>query len=509
MHSRDQTAEAASGQDQKPTIRVTSEIDLTPTKRFVLPKKKNFEPQYAHVYFSRLKSLGPSVLKTAKLTFGVEQDDKLHYAKRIVDIAKHNQIETVIFGVIFRHMQAKPSILAQYEIPSHELIPAPPDRATTSYVRDEDDAFIEDEYGRCTLDLSGLDPSVAPLSFVTGFVLALKGHEDRATGTFKVNAFVSVGQAPQRSLPSLAADKYICITSGLSFGKADGHILPAELLMEFLRGNSGDEQEEAASAAIVQLIVAGNLVPHLEDTERGSEVVFAAHRAVKNGEKERVAAPIVEVDRFLSAIASSLPVAVMPGEADPANYLLPQQPLHRCLLPSSSRNENLARVSNPFECAVDKRVVLGTSGQPVTDFALYEKQGTEMSDNGEGFRSEPSGEKVLDIMELMLNNRHIAPTCPDTLASYPFADGVDPFVLESTPHVFFVGNQKEFAARLVKTPHGQTQSSSDGSMDIDGVQGGEKTVRIVSVPRFDDTGQAVVVNLRTLECTVREFALTM
>lgn len=509
MHCTDQVAEATNGHDLKPTIRITSELDLTPTKRFVLPKKKNFEPQYAHVYFSRLKSLGPHVLKTAQLTFGEEQDDKLHYAKRIVDIAKHNQIETVIVGVVFRHMQAKPSILAQYGIPSHELIPPAPNRATTSYVRDEDEVFIEDEYGRCTLNLSELDLSVALLSFVTGFVLALKGHEDHTTGSFKVNAFVSVGQAPQRSLPSLAADKYICITSGLSFGKADGHILPAELLIEFLRGNSGDEQEEAASAAIAQLVVAGNLVPQLEETESGAASVLAAHRPVKNGEKERVAAPIVEVDRFLSAIASSLPVSVMPGEADPVNYLLPQQPFHRCLLPSSSRNENLTRVPNPFECAVDKRVILGTSGQPVTDFALYEKQGTEMGDEGEGVRSEPSGEKVLDIMELMLSNRHIAPTCPDTLASYPFADGVDPFVLESTPHVFFAGNQKEFASRLVKTPHGQTQGSSDGSMDIDGVRGGEKTVRIVSVPRFDETGQVVLVNLRTLECTVREFALTM
>lgn len=508
MHSTDPAA-AANDPDVKPTIRATAEIDLAPTKRFILPKKKNFEPQYAHVYFSRLKSLGPSTLKTARLTFGEEKKDKLHYAKRIVDIASHNHMETVIVGIVFRHMQAKPSILAEYNVPSHELIPPPPNRATASYVRDEDEVFVEDEYGRCTLDLSELDPSVAHLAFVTGLVLALKGHEDRATGSFKVNAFSSVGQAPQCSLPSLATDKYICITSGLSFGKANGHMLPAELLMEFLRGNSGDEQEEAASAAIVQLIVAGNLVPQLEDTESGPAAVLAAHRPLKNGEKERVAAPIVEVDRFLSAIASALPVAVMPGEADPVNYLVPQQPFHRCLLPSSSRNENLALVSNPFECAVDKRVILGTSGQPVSDFALYEKPGAEMSDEGHGIGAEPSGEKVLDIMELMLSNRHIAPTCPDTLASYPFADGVDPFVVESTPHLFFAGNQKEFASRLVKTPHGQTQSSSDGSMDIDGVQGGEKTVRLVSVPRFDETGQVALVNLRTLECTVREFALTM
>lgn len=509
MHSTEPATEASSGHGREPTFRTTAEIDLSATKRFILPKKKNFEPQYAHVYFSRLKSLGPHVLKTARIAFGEEHENKLQYANRIVDIAKQNHVETVIVGIVFRHMQAKPSILAEYEVPSHELIPPPPNRASSSYVRDEDDVFIEDEYGRCKLDLSQLDTSDAQLVFATGFVLAVKGNEDRDTGTFKVNAFSSVGQAPQKSLPALSTDKYICITSGLSFGKVNGHTLPAELLMEFLRGNSGDEQEEAASAAIVQLIVAGNFVPHLEDTESGPSAVLAAHRPLKAGEKERVAAPIVEVDRFLSAIASTLPVAVMPGEADPVNYLVPQQPFHRCLLPSSSRNENLARVPNPMECAVDKRVILGTSGQPVLDFALYERLGGEMTDEGNGIKSAPSGEKVLDIMELMLNNRHIAPTCPDTLASYPFSDGTDPFVLESTPHVFFAGNQKEFASRLVKTPHGQTQTSTDGSMDIDGARGGEKTVRVVSVPVFDETGQVVLVNLRTLECTVREFALTM
>ncbi|CDF32451.1 unnamed protein product [Chondrus crispus] len=509
MHSLEPTPPNGNGQESHPTVRVVSEIDLSPAKRFILPKKKKYEPQYAHVYFSRLKSLTAHVLKSAKLTFGEGEEGKLQYSKRIADIASKDEMETVVVGVIFRHMKSKPSILAQYDVPSHELIPAPPDRATCTYPRDDDEVFIEDEYGRCALDLSQLDSAVATLSLVTGFVLALKGHEDRRTGSFKVNAISYAGQAPQKSLPELPGDKFICITSALSFGKADGDVLAAELLMEFLRGSAGEDPEGSTCANIVQLIVAGNSVPQLEDTESGPSAVLAAHRPLKSGEKERVAAPIVEVDRFLSVIASSLPVAVMPGEADPVNYLLPQQPFHRCLLPSSSRNENLARVPNPFECSVDKRVILGTSGQPVTDFALYEDQSSVMKDGKEAGKLRPSGEKVLDILTLMLQNRHLAPTCPDTLASFPFSDGSDPFVLESTPHVFFAGNQREYASRLVRTPHVQTQASSGSSMDIDGVQGGEKTVRIVSVPRFDETGQVVLVNLRTLDCIVREFALTM
>lgn len=57
-------------------------------------------------------------------------------------------------------------------------------------------------------------------------------------------------------------------------------------------------------------------------------------------------------------------------------------------------------------------------------------------------------ESRLDIMQRMLEWRHIVPTAPDTLTSYPFPTS-DPFMLAACPHVFFAGNQPEFAQRLV------------------------------------------------------------
>jgi DNA polymerase delta subunit 2 len=50
-------------------------------------------------------------------------------------------------------------------------------------------------------------------------------------------------------------------------------------------------------------------------------------------------------------------------------------------------------------------------------------------------------------MESTLRWRHLAPTAPDTLTCYPFADD-DPFVLEACPHVYVAGNQPEFATRV-------------------------------------------------------------
>ncbi|KAI0564098.1 DNA-directed DNA polymerase [Gracilaria domingensis] len=477
--------------------RKTAIIDATPSKRFLLPPKKKYEPQYAHIYFCRLTALRPAVEAASQESFG-PPSEKLRYAKRIVNVSGEDVqgIESVIIGVVFRQMN-KPSILSLYEQPSHDLIPSPPPRSSTPYPGSDDLIFLEDENGRCTLDVSALDP--VPDSFVTGFVVAVKGAEDRTTGTFKVAGFSSVLPAPQMSLKPYPEDTYICLLSSLSVSTPSFSL---ELLLEFLKGNTLEE-DEGFQKNIVSVVIAGNLIPHVDATPM--------HKPLAVGDKERIASPMVDADRFLSGLASTVPVFHMPGENDATNYLLPQQPLHRCLLPSSSRNSNFKRVPNPFACSFGGRLLLATSGQNVSDFSLYQAQyDTEKKDETFDMKEkekdfEPSGERVTDILESMLNNRHIAPTCPDTLGAYPFYE-MDPFIVENTPHIFVTGNQKEFGTRTMNVPREPSQESND-EMDIDGDLGG--FVRLVSVPRFDTTGQAVFVNLKNMECFVREFGFTM
>ena len=60
-----------------------------------------------------------------------------------------------------------------------------------------------------------------------------------------------------------------------------------------------------------------------------------------------------------------------PGPSDPANASLPQQPLHRCLLPSTTCYANVGRVTNPHAFSIDKVKVTGTSGQNVDDILKY------------------------------------------------------------------------------------------------------------------------------------------
>jgi DNA polymerase delta subunit 2 len=129
-------------------------------------------------------------------------------------------------------------------------------------------------------------------------------------------------------------------------------------------------------------------------------------------------------------LAAAVPVDVMPGTDDPSNFILPQQPLHRCLLPRSSRYSSLRLVTNPYEATVGGRAFLGCSGQALEDMCKYtaEREGEDQVARG------------LRLLEGTLSWRHLAPTAPDTLPCYPFCD-IDPFILRKCPHVYFCGNQ--------------------------------------------------------------------
>ncbi|KAL0186614.1 hypothetical protein M9458_018284, partial [Cirrhinus mrigala] len=95
---------------------------------------------------------------------------------------------------------------------------------------------------------------------------------------------------------------------------------------------------------------------------------------------------------------ASVSVDVMPGQYDPTNYTLPQQPLHRCMFPLSVPFPTLQLVSNPYQAIVDGIRFLGTAGQNISDIVKYS-----------------SVDDHLEILESTLRFRHLAPTAPDTL----------------------------------------------------------------------------------------------
>ena len=65
------------------------------------------------------------------------------------------------------------------------------------------------------------------------------------------------------------------------------------------------------------------------------------------------------------------------------------------------------------------------------------------------------------------------------IGSYPFQDN-DPFVMETAPHLFIVGSQPKFETAIITGEDGQA-------------------VRLIAVPRFDQTGELILVDSETLE----------
>ena len=87
----------------------------------------------------------------------------------------------------------------------------------------------------------------------------------------------------------------------------------------------------------------------------------------------------------------------------------------------------------------------------------------------------------LEMVKSCLEYNHFAPCYPSYITSKKLNE--DPFVMDTCPHIYFIGNQKQFETELLEGEEGQI-------------------CRIVMVPKFYETSQVVLVNLKTLDTNV-------
>ncbi|XP_019154205.1 PREDICTED: DNA polymerase delta small subunit [Ipomoea nil] len=395
--------------------------------------------QYSQIYFARLH-----LMRT--LLYSLLPNWKPHLPVCTV-LGLEEGKECIIVGTLYKHMKLKPSVLDEYS----KGRSATPLAQNHNFVHSDDYLVLEDESGRVKLSGSLLLPS----TYVTGLVVALHGKETTA-GDFLVVDVLEADLAQQIEQPLQSdEDKYVVFISGLSVGSSTSNPLQFQLLIDHITGHLGDEKDQNIASQIVQVVIAGNSV----------EVPSGLLNGQNLGSKDqsKLSEPIKELDILLTQIAAGIPLDIMPGPGDPANFAMPQQPLHRCLFPGSSTYNTFRSCTNPHCFELDNLRFLGTSGQNIDDLGKY----SEAKDK-------------LEFMERTLRWRHLAPTAPNTLGCYPYTDR-DPFFVESCPHVYFVGNQDKYETRLIKGPEGQA-------------------VRLICIPRFAETGVAVVLNMRNLEC---------
>ncbi|KAL4929946.1 DNA-directed DNA polymerase delta subunit POL31 [Aspergillus undulatus] len=497
-----------------------------PLDTFRLPpgQERQYQQQYGDMYFLRLAKLKPAVEKVAieaweGFSIAGEQARRV---ERVLDVRQGEPCW--VAGTIYMEMPLKPNILD--DLTKDNFTTAPPPRRTYQDPAHPEltEIMLEDESGRLRLTGSKL----LSVQLATGAIIAVLGMEN-ADGDFEaIDIKVpDLARQPRRwerdEAPSSSDQKKgkIALVSGLGITGTSSDSLALELLTDYLLGYTGPSSKEDGNPPdareIMRLVIAGNSLG-ANTIEVASATDGAAGKKIAQAKKYGYdasaynASPITQLDSFLAELLPSIPVTLMPGESDPANFALPQQPIHRAMFPRARAycavpptGEQKAEpgwfdsVTNPWEGDVEGWRLWGSSGQNVDDVLRY----LDFADEDGNVDTESDVEARIRIMEAMLRWRCGVPTAPDTIWSYPFQTH-DPFVMQSCPHLFFVGNQPRFKTAIVEGDPPLKLNGED--TDMCGTDDASiPTVRLISIPKFRETGELVLVDTETLEVELVRF----
>lgn len=406
-------------------------------------REKNYSRQYAPLYAERLMTMREDVKRSALKKW---PDSKI---TNLVDL--ETDVKCVIIGTLYKEMEQKPSILKELSDDGCTFIQPIKDR----YTSENDYLILEDELQR--IALIG-DINIGRMC--TGAIIALLGYEnDNSKFVVEDYCFKELKHENSLEFPLKFPDRYIVFMSGLELGTNSNDLLNLQLFVDFLSGDFYDDTFEGLICNTERLIIVGN---SLDSTTQSRDM----HNKAKYLTKNYIAGSVEtmkQLDNFIHQLLECIDVDIMPGQYDPSNYMMPQQPLHPAMFTRSSKYKTFHSATNPYEFQLDDICLIGTSGQPINDIKQY----TDIDD-------------TLEAMKLTIDCAHLAPTCPDTLACYPYY-GQDPFILNRLPHVYFCGNQSEYKHEVYKTRWGSNQ------------------VHLLSIPRFRSTQSCVFLNLKTLE----------
>lgn len=255
---------------------------------------------------------------------------------------------------------------------------------------------------------------------------SLAGYENDE-GKFIVEDYIFYECGPQKPLTELSSSPLVVFISGLDQSSDVDFTFSLKLFQQWLYGNlPNDDDPDFEASNIVRIIIAGNSI-------RTSMEVRCKSLLVRQPESLSTLQAVKSLDGLLENWSKSAHVDLMPGEFDPSNFMLPQQPMHQCMFPKSAPNTSFKCVTNPYEFYVEDRLVLGSSGQNITNIQKFSKI-----------------EDPLTALTLVAKWSNIAPTAPDTLPCFPYYD-IDPFIIKNCPHLLFAGNTNEYQTSIYES----------------------------------------------------------
>ncbi|KAL2857177.1 DNA polymerase alpha/epsilon subunit B-domain-containing protein [Aspergillus pseudoustus] len=517
---------APSTQQYEPVLRNPSVYNPLDTFRLPPGQDRQYQQQYGDMYFLRLAKLKPAVEAVAVEAwegFSIAGE----HARRVERVLDVRQGELCwVAGTIYMEMPLKPNILRDLTEDNFTLAPPPRKTYQDPSHPELTEIMLEDESGRLRL----VGSKLGSIQLATGAIIAVLGTEN-ANGDFeaidiKVPDLARQPLRWERDNPQASKSSKkgkIAFVSGLGITGTSSDNLTLELLADYLLGysESSTSRNEDGSVpdanTITRLIIAGNslgasIIGEAPSVEGTTGKKIAQQKKYGYDASAYNASPITQLDSFLAELLPSLPITIMPGETDPANFALPQQPIHRAMFPRSRAycapppsGEEKAEpgwfdsVTNPWEGDVEGWRFWGSSGQNVDDVLRY----LNFADEDGNIDPNCDAEERLRIMEAMLRWRCGVPTAPDTIWSYPFQTN-DPFVMLACPHLFFTGNQPQFKTAVIEgdNPLKLGEDTEMGGTDEDTPV---PTVRLLSIPKFRETGELVLVDTETLEVELVKF----
>ncbi|KAI4839003.1 DNA polymerase delta small subunit [Plasmodium brasilianum] len=406
------------------------------SKEFVLTNP-TYTQQFSEIYSIRIKIMKKLLMRTVEALNGEDINIKkeeeryniLNYLKEI----KVNE-KCYCIGTLFKKMQLRPSILKEYlsEIDSCDNI--------INYSHDEDVLFLEDETAR--LKLEG---NINSADYITGLTIIIKGI-GMSNGSLYVEELI-YSYTPKLDIHTCISNdnKYILFVSGLYINELNKNVNNLSLLRNFILGLHGDK---TLSANLIRLVIVGNSLSNINNDEKDLNTI----------------------DIFLSSLCSAVYVDLMPGEKDPSDANLPQQPFPNFFFKKSKKYNSFQCVTNPYIFSIDNVNICCMSGESVHNIISY-SQNTK-----------------INALRMIAKSRILSPTSPDTLGCYPFTKN-DPFCLhddKTYPHIFVNGNCNQ--------------------LEIEYMQNGtNKLPLLVCLPSFDITPKALLINIKNMQYKILTF----
>jgi DNA polymerase delta subunit 2 len=248
-------------------------------------------------------------------------------------------------------------------------------------------------------------------------------------GMFEVKECLFYECGPEIPLKSIDSSPLVVFIGGIDLGNPENAAPSLDLLQQWIYGNI-EMPDDLNPTNIVRVVIAGNSIRACAPKAQKNMSALT----LRTIDTKDMLTSLKLLDSILSEMSQSIDVDLMPGEFDPSNHMLPQQPFHHCMFPKSAVNRTFNGVPNPYQFEIEGRLILGTSGQNIDDVMKY----SDVSD-------------PIKCLENSLKWSHIAPTCPDTLPCYPYYNE-DPFIINQCPHVYFCAqNDAHFKTKVYKS----------------------------------------------------------